>query len=70
MESASKKPELLAIVGPTASGKSELALKIAKNLTARLLLLIHGQFIKAWILVRPSQQKRAKAYSALGAGFG
>jgi tRNA dimethylallyltransferase len=37
MESASKKPELLAIVGPTASGKSELALKIAKEFNGEII---------------------------------
>jgi tRNA dimethylallyltransferase len=37
MESASKKPGLLAIVGPTASGKSELAIKIAKEFNGEII---------------------------------
>jgi tRNA dimethylallyltransferase len=37
MESTTKKPELLAIVGPTATGKSELALKIAQKFNGEII---------------------------------
>ncbi len=39
MESTTSKPELIAIVGPTASGKSDLAMRIAKD--------FHGEIISA-----------------------
>jgi tRNA dimethylallyltransferase len=37
METASQRPKLLVIVGPTASGKSELALKIAKEFNSEII---------------------------------
>jgi tRNA dimethylallyltransferase len=37
MEPATKKPELLVIVGPTASGKSDLALKVAKEFNGEII---------------------------------
>jgi len=37
MEPATKKPELIVIVGPTASGKSDLALKIAQGFSGEII---------------------------------
>lgn len=37
MASTSSKPELVAIVGPTASGKSELALRVAQNFRGEII---------------------------------
>lgn len=37
MEASRPKPKLLVIVGPTASGKSELALKIAKRFNGEII---------------------------------
>jgi tRNA dimethylallyltransferase len=37
MESTTKKPELIVVVGPTASGKSDLALKIAQNFNGEII---------------------------------
>lgn len=49
-----KSPELICIVGPTASGKSDLAIEIAKELSAKkeklqLLTLMHIHYTKKWI---------------------
>ena len=57
------KPFLIVIVGPTASGKTELSIEVAKNLTEKLLAEIQYRSIKAWILVQQKLQlKKWKVY--------
>jgi len=44
--------KLIIILGPTASGKSSLAVKLLRNLTAKLSQPIRDRSIRAWILER------------------
>jgi len=44
-----EKPKLIVILGPTASGKTELALELAKKIMAKSLMPIQDKFIKKWI---------------------
>lgn len=57
------KPFLIVIVGPTASGKTELSIEVAKNLMEKLLAEIQCRSIKEWILVQQKLQlKKWKVY--------
>ena len=42
--------EVVAIVGPTASGKTALSIELAKNITVKSLMVIPCKFIKGSIL--------------------
>ena len=50
---------IIAVVGPTASGKSDLALSLAERLTARLLITIPCRFFAASISEAPNLLPRS-----------
>lgn len=42
------KPFIVVLVGPTAVGKTEFSIELAKNITAKLSVEIQCKFIKIW----------------------
>jgi len=46
--------KILAIVGPTAIGKTAIAIVVAKKSMAKLLDWIPGRFTKAWLSAPPN----------------
>lgn len=42
------KPFIVVLVGPTAVGKTEFSIELAKNITVKLSVEIQCKFIKIW----------------------
>ena len=57
------KPFLIVIVGPTASGKTELSIEVAKKFNGEIISGDSMQVYKEWILVQQKLQlKKWKVY--------
>ena len=52
------KPTALFLMGPTASGKTDLAIQLRQSLPVEVISVDSALIIKAWILVRQSLIKK------------
>ena len=50
-------PHVIVLLGPTASGKTELAIEIAEYFKLVYTISIQGKFISLWILEQPNHQR-------------
>ena len=54
MSNHSAKPLVICLQGPTAAGKTDLAIELLNHFPCEMLALIRRWYIAAWILVQPS----------------
>jgi len=53
-------PHVIILIGPTASGKTELAIEIAEYFKTHIHNIDSSKFISPWILEQPSHLKSNK----------